>query len=673
MRTHWMLLVAAMVVVLTFGCSDDKKPQQPPGTEKKAEQPEKKTAPAPAPAPQEKKAEPAEEGPAGEKPASEEPAAVAPERVEPADGTVEAPKDTLPDMPAEPPKQIERALAKTALHGGMAPLDVLVEKVGSVLSPGLKAMMETAIYQGLLAEIAGEMKMTDMDWFDRTRSLRIAVRSQDSVVLLVPITSTEKFLAALPADLRPEGEATAPLRFKLGDSFAEVVGKDLLLSDAQENIDQLDGALKLELSKLQVEPIFSVFLEGASIHPLVSTALDEVERNMEQVAPMDPTQKEFFAKIFNLLKDIVAEIDRIEINLDIADNDMVLRYAVSTIAGTNLHAAVSGSSNAAIDTLKYMPAKSWFVGGQNIDPKLFMPWLERYMDILASMYSMSTDEKIELWKDYKVMVNLMTGDVAYAVYTDAGFPMSMSSVTEVADGAKMAELTYGMYDYFFQKAMDTLPPESRQMFAGRSLKELIAQVQPMIKSFGVNLMLDTEIYQGVQMDYLRISLDYTLMNLPPDVAWLKEIVKDKLDFVIAFAPKHLVFTLGPNALVRAKEIVDGTTQMNPADLFPGVDAAKYNFVMNFSPLSLMDSLDVIPEFQAWVREEAGKEIEMVAGHKGIFILGGANGGKAWMDVRVDIEKVMPLVEHAIKKEMEAPKATDEVTATEGVPTKVEEN
>ena len=658
MRTHWMLLIAAMAVVLAFGCSDDKKPEQPPGTEKKAEQPEKKPAPAPAPAPQEKKAEPAED----------KPAAVTPERVEPADGTV----DALPDKPIQPPKQIERALAKTALHGGMAPLDVLVEKVGSILSPSLKAMMETAIYQGLLAEIAGEMKMTDMGWFDRTRSLRIAVRSQDSVVLLVPITSMEKLLAALPADLRPEGEATAPLRFKLGDAFAEVVGRDLLLSDVQENIDQLDGTLKLELSKLQVEPIFSVFLEGASIHPLISTALDEVERSMEQVAPMDPTQKEFFAKLFNLLKDIVAEIDRIEISLDIADKDMVLRYALSTIAGTNLHAAVSGSNNAAIDTLKYMPTKSWFVGGQNIDFKLFMPWLERYMDILSSMYNMSTDEKIELWKDYKVMITLMTGDSSFAFYTDAGFPMSATSVTEVADGAKMAELTYGMYDYFFQKAMDTLPPESRQMFAGRSFKELIAQVQPMVKSFGVDLKIDTEIYQDVQMDYLRISLDYSLMNLPPDVAWMKEMIKDKVDFVIAFAPKHLIFTMGPNALVRAKEVVDGTAQMNPTDLFPGVDAAKYNFVMNFSPLALMDSLEVIPELQAWIREEAGKEIEMVAGHKGFFVLGGVDGGKAWMDIRLGLEKVMPLVEHAIKKEMEAPKATDGATATEVVPTGVEE-
>jgi len=445
-----------------------------------------------------------------------------------------------------------------------------------------------------------------------------------------------------------------------------------MLSDKQENIDQLDGALKVELSKLQVEQIFSVFLEGASIHPLISTALDEVERSMEQVAPMDPTQKEFFAKVFNLLKDIVAEIDRVEITLDIADKDMVLRYALSTIAGTNLHTAVSNSRNDAINTLKYMPTKSWIVGGQNIDLKVFMPWLERYMDILSSMYSMSTDEKTELWKDYKVMINLMTGDSAFAVYTDAGFPMSMTSVTEIADGAKMAELTYGMYDYFFQKAMDTLPPESRQVFSGRSFKELIAQVQPMIKTFGLNLKIDTETYQGVQMDYLRISLDYALMDLPPDVVWLKEMIKDKVDFVIAFAPKHLIITMGPNALVRAKEVVDGNAQMNPADLFPGVDAAKYNFVMNFSPLVLMDSLDVIPEFRTWIREEAGAEMEMVAGHKGLFILGGVDGGKAWMDVRMGMDKIMPLVEHAIKKEMEAPKVTDGVTATEVVPVKVEE-
>ncbi|MFH1529210.1 MAG: hypothetical protein ABIK09_00600 [Pseudomonadota bacterium] len=647
MKFRWTILFAMLFAfALAVGCSDEKTPP-PPGQEKKADEPAAKPAPAPA----EKTAEPVKDEPGpGEQPAETDPAADGTET----DGTEVKSDGEVPDKLVEPPKQIERALAKTALHGGLAPLDALVGKIGSILSPSLKAMLETAVYQGLLAEIASKMKVADMDWFDRTRSLRVAVHSQESVVLLVPLLSKETLLAALPEELRTEVEGKTPLRFKLGDAFAEVVGKDLLLSDKQENIDQLDGTLKLELAKLQVEQLFSVILEGTSLAPLVSTSLEEVERNLEMVAPMDPTQKEFFAKAFNLLKDIIAEIDRVEISLDIAQQDLVLNYSVTALDGTNLHSAISGARNLPISTLKYMPLKSWFVGGQNINPSLMMPWLERYMDILASAYSMSTDEKIELWKDYKLLIGLMTGDGAYAVYTDAGFPLSMTAVSEVTDGARMADLLYGIYDYFFQKAMDTLPPESRQMFGGRTLKEMVVQIQPMVKSFGVDLKIDSEIYQDVQMDYLRISLDYTLMTLPEDMVWLKEIIKDKVDFVMAFSPTHLIFTMGPNGLVRAKEVVDGKEQLVPATLFPGIEASKYNFVMNVDLLDLEQALEAVPEFRAFVHSEMGAELEMITGHKGFFVLAGVDGAKAWLDVRLGLEKLMPLIEYTVKKQMEAP-------------------
>ncbi|MBM4371562.1 MAG: hypothetical protein FJ098_07905, partial [Deltaproteobacteria bacterium] len=564
MKIHGALLVAALLLALGPGCGGDKPMPPPPGQEKKADEPsaakEKPAAETPVEAP--------------EKPSEAEHQATP---GEPGGGTEDEPGSAeagaeVPDKPVAAPPQIERALAKTALHGGLAPLDTLVTRLGTILSPQLKALMETAVYGELLGNIAGEMGMADMAWFDRSRSLRIAVQSKDSVVLLVPLVSPETLLAALPAEKRAELEGKTPLRFAMGNGFAEVVGRDLLVSDRQENIDALDGTLKVELSRLEVTKLFSVIMEGASLHPLVSTALDEAERGMEKFAPMEPRQKEFIAKLFNLLKDILAEIDRLEVGLDLAEGDLVLSYVMSAREGTNLHAAVSGARSAVVDTLKYIPSKSWMSGGQDINPALFLPWLERYMDILASAYGMSTDDRIELWKDYKAMIDLMTGDAAFGLYTDAGFPLSATMVSGVSDGARIQELVYGVYNYFFQKVMETLPQETRQMFAGRTFKELVAQVQGMVASFGVDLKVDAETYQGVTMDYFRITLDYTKMNLPADAAWLQDLLKEKIEFVMAFAPDRMIFTMGPNGLVRAKEIVDGTPQGDIATMFPGVEA-----------------------------------------------------------------------------------------------------
>ena len=149
MKMRMMILLATLFAfVLAFGCSDDPPPKQDKPGEKKAEKaPAKKDKPAPAD--KEKKAEPTKETPA----ATDTP----PEAGDPEVDVEDKVKTAVPDKPIEPPKQIERALAKTAVHGGLAPLDDLVAKIGSVLSPGLKALMETAVYQGLLGEIAGEM------------------------------------------------------------------------------------------------------------------------------------------------------------------------------------------------------------------------------------------------------------------------------------------------------------------------------------------------------------------------------------------------------------------------------------------------------------------------------------------------------------------------------------
>lgn len=656
------LFLLVMILTLAMGCGDDPKPAAPPGAKKTAKQ-DKKAAPGATQNKQEPKdPKAAAAGPEDGAQPSSQPTGEQVEPVAPSAERGEQAPDTTPEAAApataqpkaeEPPAAISRALTQVSLHGGLASIDVILQKVGAILPENLRGLMNAAVLGAGMADLAEKLGLKNMGWLDTSRSIRIAVKSRDSVVLVVPITSEQALLESLSPEVAATVVEKDGLKRFNNKAWFEVMGNEVFVSDKEQNLDALEGALRLELTRLTLDGLLLLKMSSESFLPLFNSALDELEQNLEQIAPLAPAQKELFAKLFSFVKDILADLAEIELRVDIVGKDLSVKYSFTAKPGSKLAFAVEEIGNGTIQTLASMPAKSWLILGEKLPTKAFLPWLDRYIEMIAAAYSLSEEDKLVLSKDYRTLLELFTGDASVAFYADSGFPIALSSVVIVKDGPKTMELVYKLYDYFFQKATEGLPPDARAMFAGRSMSDLINQMSPVAKTFGINLELSTEAYGGGTIDYLRVGLDYNVLNLPPNKLWLKDLLTDKLEVAIGASEDRFALTFGPNGLVRMKEIFDGTVHMDPLALFgQDLNMGKYNMVGNLRPMPLVNALMVIPDFANQMKASMAAEMEMLLGHNGLFLFAGIDEGATWwVDLRLDLDKLMPLISYKFQNMM----------------------
>ena len=301
---NWIghVLVALLVTVgLTLaGCEDDKPPvpmKKGAGEEKAGEG-------------KEEEGEKKKDAPEGEASGAGEAAGTEGE----AAGTEAAVKEEVPTPIADETRakaaqvQLDRTLRKVTAFGITGPINKTRDKIIDMLPEAVREKAREGFALGL-KEIAGEGELKNMDWLDQTRGLGFAFEGKDKPLLAVPIVSAEAFKAALPESATAD-EASG---YTIGDSYIVPYEKVLFMTDSPRTLELIEGDLKLELTRLSTEKTLLVVLGGASLKVLLSSALDEVEREMSENMPMQQEQKEFLAKLFNFLKELLGEIEQIRI------------------------------------------------------------------------------------------------------------------------------------------------------------------------------------------------------------------------------------------------------------------------------------------------------------------------------------------------------------------------
>jgi hypothetical protein len=675
MNSRWIL--ALLLAVVLVGCA-----RPPEGSSLSTDRPGRGGAKAPEPKKAEAAAEAAAEGAAAEAEADVKPAPVAPPAPEP------LPSDPSSAVAVPPAQQaaalvqkLEGSLQTAVFVGGVASLDRIEKEVGGLLLPPLNLTFNRFLHTDLPAKVQKATGLKTLDWLDRSRPIRAAVRnSLEEAVVVIPIKDRALLMEALPPqDAKVEGKAEASPYVRLGDTWGEIGEKDLFLSDKPEHLSHLDGMTKLELMRMEVPSLAFVSVSGQSLHGMIGAMLEEIERSMDDAGTMDSASKEMVARFMSLAKDLISEVDRASLETSLDQGKAVFRGQLDARADTKLGQAIAAMPNEAIDSLAFMPAKSWYVQGQKIPPAVFLPWLDRYMDIVSSALKMSAQDKYEITNNYRDLVSLLTGDTSAAFYTDAGFPMSMSVVAITNDGPKTKELVERVYNYYFVKTLEGLPPETRQALTGRTLADLVGQLNPMVKPYGMDLSISSEVYADVTIDFLRITMDYQLLKLPPDSQWVKVLIEDKLEGALCYTQDKLIFTFGPNGVVRAKEIIDGTRQFDAVAVFgKGVNEARYNQLGRFDYLRLVDDLRIIPPAAVLLDAPEDKAVlDILRGDPGLFFYGGTKNTSAWFEVRMDIVRVLGLAARAAaqraaeegetKLEVQPPADQPEAPAPEAAP------
>lgn len=645
---NWKVL--ALVLIFVFaGCNNDKPPV-----------PLKKKSAEGEPAPEAKKDGPATGEPAGEtgKPAAGEPGDEVPAAVDAKQTTEQLAAAEVAKADAARTKamqvQLDRTLRKVTAFGVTGPIATTRDKVIGMLPVAIQAKGREG-FDAALKQMAGEGKLANMDWLDLTRGIGFAFEGKDKPLIAVPITTVDAFKAALPADIVGDEQGG----YLIGDAYVLPYNNVLFLTDTARTLEIIEGDLKLELTRLTTDKTVLLVLGGESLKTLVSGALDEFERNLGENMPMQQEQKEFLAKLFNFLKELLGEIDQIKVTMDLANKDLVVRYEITTVDGSRLSQSVASIKPGNFKAAGFLPAKSYLVLGQNVAAASAAPYMNRYVDLVATAWKLKEEERGEFTKMYTRMVNLFGPDAAFGMYADSSFPMAMSSVTKAADGLAARDQIYAFYMLVLNKVIEELPPDQRQIFASGSLKQVVDSFAPVLMNLGVNVKMETEDYRSGKVDYLVFTFDWEKLNLPPSAAWVKQVVRSRLGGALGFSKDYMVFTFGPNPIVRAKEILDETPGLKMVELIgPGVEENKYFMVGGLSVDRLMGAILDVGVVATMIGQEPW--VEKARQINNLVLTAGTDGGALWAQGVVGIGSVVKAFEAELVEEVLREKKTPEV-------------
>ncbi len=640
-KWNWQTLVALAVALafLSVGCGEDKPPapikkktaeeeQAQPGKEKSETGEQKKTEEAAAP---------------GKEPA---PAATTEGEVQKPEEAPSAEEQAGDAARAEATRiQLDRTLRKVTAYGVTGPIATTRDEVISLLPEAIQAKAREGFDNGL-KEMATEGKLKNMDWLDLGRGIGFAFEGKDKPLIAIPVTSIDAFKAALPEAITADENNG----YAIDDSYIMPYGKYIFLTDSYRTFELIEGDLKLELTRIATDKTALVVLGGESLKTLVSSALDEFERGMSENMPMQQEQKEFLAKLFNFLKELLGEIDQMTVTLDLAGKDLVFRYELKTMPGSRLAQSVGELKPGNFVSAGYLPTKSYFVMAQNFPAAAATPYMNRYVDLVATAWKLKEEERGEFAKLYAKLVSMFGPDAAFALYSDSSFPMAMSSVTQTRNGIAARDQIYAFYTMVLNKVIEELPPDQRQIFASGSLKQVVDSFAPVLLNLGVGVKMDTEDYRGGKVDYLVMTFDWDKLNLPPSAAWIKQIVRSRLGGALAFSDEYMVFTFGPNPIVRAKEILDKTPGLKVVEFFgPGVEENKYFAVVGLSVERLLSAVLEVGTVAALIGEE--EWVAKVRQIQDLVFTAGILEGGFWLESTVGVRSIIQAFEKELIEEI----------------------
>jgi len=638
LRQIFILFLVLAWTLSSTACSEDK-PSAPAGKEKKAgpaKEARKKAAEEGKKADKaEKKATPeaGKEGDAGKK--TTEGVKAGDEEVE---GAVKPPKDV----------HLERTLRRVTAYGVTGPIAQVRKSVVGLLPVDARAKVEARIDKGL-ADFVAEKRLKNLDWLDTTRGIAFAFEGKDKPLIALPLVDSGVFEAALPDNAKKDENQG----YKMGDAYVIPYGRHLFISHSFRTIDVIEGDLKLELTRIDTDQLVRLYLGGDSLKTLVSSLLNELEREFSETMPMQQEQKEFLAKFFNFIKEVLGEVELLTITTGLDEQDLVARYELTAVAGSKLAQSMLASKPGKFEAAGFLPGKSYMVMAQNMPPEAVTPYMSRYVDLVATAWKLKELEKGEFAKLYAELVTYFGPDAAFGIYSDSSFPLAMTSVTQTTNGLRMRDKLYEFYGMALQKVIEDLPQEQRKLFASGSIKQVVDSFAPVLQNLGVTIQMDTEDYRESKVDYIVITLDWGKINLPPSAAWVQDIIKSRIGGALGFSANYLVGTFGPNPVVRVKEVLDGTRGLKLSEMVgPEVEEGKYVAVFALSFAKLLAGLLDIPAVKRFA--DAEPWLARMGRVREMLVLGGPLDERGlWVEARVGVKSIIEAFKEPIQEAIEA--------------------
>ena len=545
------------------------------------------------------------------------------------------------------------------MYGGIKSLDDMTTRISSVVDkvkpmPGLGMIITGALSK--------ELGLSSMDWLDTSKSARFAVwnpkEGDKPIVMLYPMKSKEAFEKSLP-ETREAGADGNAFKYQAGsrDAFVNYSGDYAVFARDAKGYDRMKGFVDGGLSAYQPTDVFELTIVVNNVTRIFGDEMKELRGQVAKMMAGDMAMSPLMAspetmrKQVDMMFDLVDQLDVATISARIDGDHIKVPFHLKAKDGSEMSKFFDAARNRSLTLLDYVPVGSYLVVGSNMDPTNFGEWNDLGITVLAEALKLSDADKTKLTGLMKDAMAAQTGESMFALYKDGALSLSMLAVGGAKDGKKLRDTTYEMYGMLWSKLIDLvkgemggdLPPEFDLSSFTKAIESLAVIAAPM----GVTLKVGSETYNDAPIDTLEISVDYAKFPLaqedPKAVEVMKAIVGDKVVLAAGYGKERYAMAMGPDAVARIKEVLDGKKSGAPVALKTAMEHGVPGAAMMFyvSAVDGLKAFSALPELASMRDTIRG----MSAANGATFSFGSASGGgvSAVIDVPLShIQEVMKL-------------------------------
>ncbi|MFT5431882.1 MAG: hypothetical protein ACI9OJ_002580 [Myxococcota bacterium] len=490
-----------------------------------------------------------------------------------------------------------------------------------------------------LAALQAKLKAKSMDWLDTKKPIHFTIwnpKTNENGVILIPITSKEKLVAALPETKKENVDGNA---FELTvddevaylnfiDGYLAVSKEKELFAASKDFATRLSanhtpaGQLDVRVSAVNLRTIFAEELKG--MYGQMSGMKDMLKKELKKEMPIPGMGGldgviDFYMEI---AQTVIDETEAVTFNVQLDDKgNLALPFSLQAKKDGKIAKFVGSMANADLSFIKAAPANSWLLFGGQMDPKAFDGMMDYAADMVGTLLKLSDTEKKQVTTSLTTMTALQDGKTWMAFYADGKFPLAMAGEAGVTDGKAYHKAFDAYMTLLMGKALGMAKEFLPEQFKSMPLDDfgkLVEAVNNISKNLGVSIAAGTSTEGNVTVQKLTVSLDMEMLGKVAGAEQVAEAKKftdllgTKIEFAIAYGPKKVGMAMGPNGVKTASEIATGTFK-------GGADQVVNDFGRGVAMLMHVDVAAAITAFLPIVKEAGA------AGELPVFAAGSSAG------------------------------------------------
>lgn len=435
----------------------------------------------------------------------------------------------------------------------------MAEKFQPEVGPMVSAQVP-ALLQG---QVLG---LRSLGWLDQKRPCRFVVldykQFERPIVLMLPLSGgKEALLQALPEN-KAETEGGYKYSNVTGDNVFVYVLKDhAVFTFDPHAFEKVKDFLQGDFAQVPFNEFLDLHFSLKNFRRLAEGDLqafkEEVAKSREDTGYDVPSLRSVLVAETDLLLSLLQQVEALRVVIAPGANDLEVRASALVLDGSDLQKFVAGTKERKASLHKLLPSGGWFVGSENVDPKVFEGWRKLAYEFWKSLLELDEAGQKRLEEIFEGIMALQTGESAVYVGSEGDFPFAFLAVSGVTEGEKAHKLTQDLVAFVIprfgnlMKRFEKAAPKEVLQLDFSSPEALVAGLKPLLAEMGVVLKTSTKEAANLKIASVELSVDY--QKLPPemkaseDAEKLEKVLGERFSVAIAYDKSHTYLSFGRDA------------------------------------------------------------------------------------------------------------------------------